>query len=75
MITSSAVGLKTNGRSWRSVKRSSSGPIFSERPVSSHNSNGCTTGIKVSIAPALSISWRTMFSTLRSTRRPVGSQV
>jgi hypothetical protein len=36
---------------------------------------GCTAGISSSSAPALFISSRTIFSTLRSTRRPSGIQV
>jgi hypothetical protein len=52
--------------------RSSSGPIFSKRPVSCHSSAGCTTGMVHSMAPARFISSRTMASTLRITRRPMG---
>ena len=48
---------------------------LSQRPVSCHSSAGCTAGISSSTAPARFISSRTMFSTLRSTRRPSGIQV
>jgi hypothetical protein len=47
----------------------------SQRPDSCHSSAGCTAGISSSMAPARFISSRTMFSTLRSTRRPIGIQV
>ena len=55
--------------------RSSSGPYSLQRPDSCHSSAGWTTGITSSSAPARFISSRTMRSTLRSTRRPIGSQL
>ncbi|MNN69146.1 hypothetical protein D3C81_1849080 [compost metagenome] len=62
----------TKSRSWRSFRRSSSGPILSQRPVSCHSSAGWITGMDISTAPARFISSRTMFSTLRITRSPIG---
>ncbi|MDT4832205.1 hypothetical protein FQZ97_657480 [compost metagenome] len=75
VTTSSLVGWITKSRSWRSLMRKSSGPIFSKRPVSCQNSAGCTTGIVSSTAPARFISSRTIASTLRITRRPMGMYV
>ena len=75
VITSSWVGPKQNGRSLRSLRRSNSGPNWSQRFDSCHSSAGCTVGISSSNAPARFISSRMMFSTLRSTLRPIGSQV
>ena len=74
-MISSWVGPKQKSRWWRSLMRSSSGPYCCQRPDSCHSSAGCTAGINSSSAPARSISWRTMSSTLRNTRRPRGSQV
>ncbi len=55
--------------------RSSSGPYSPQRPDSCHSSAGWITGITSSRAPARFISSRTMVSTLRSTRSPIGSQL
>ena len=55
--------------------RSSSGPYLSQRPVSRHSSAGCTDGISSSSAPIAFISSRTIASTLRTTRRPIGIHV
>ena len=75
VITSSWVGPTQKSRSWRSLRRSSSGPYFCQRPDSCHSSAGWTAGMKSSIAPARFISSRTIASTLRTTRRPSGIQV
>ncbi len=72
VTTSSLVGWMMKSRSCRSFTRISSGPIFSQRPVSCQYSAGCTTGISSSTAPARFISSRTMASILRMTRRPMG---
>src|ERR1043165_8003181 len=75
VMTSSCVGPTQKSRSWRSLKRSSSGPNLSHLPDSTHSSAGMAAGIRTSSAPARSISSRTMFSTLRMVRRPRGIQV
>src|SRR4051812_40926595 len=75
VMTSSWVGPTQKSRSWRSLKRSSSGPNLSHLPDSTHNSAGMAAGIRTSSAPARSISSRTMFSTLRRVRNPSGIQV
>ena len=46
VMTSSCVGPSSMSRSWRSLKRSSSGPNLSQRPDSAHSSAGCTAGIR-----------------------------
>src|SRR5882672_9370230 len=72
VMTSSCVGPTQKSLSWRSFRRSSSGPYLRQRPDSCHSSAGCTVGMKSSIAPARFISSRTMASTLRTTRSPSG---
>jgi hypothetical protein len=57
-MISSCVGPKQKSRPWRSFKRASSGPYFSQRPVSCHNSAGCNAGINTSNASTFSISLR-----------------
>ena len=50
-------------------------PYSVQRPVASKGSLGSSAGKSSSWAPMASISSRTIRSTLRSTRRPSGSQV
>ncbi len=75
VITSSCVGPRQNSLPWRSVRRRSSLPYSSHLPVSFHSSEGITIGMETSCAPALFISERTMASTLRTTRRPIGKRL
>ena len=55
--------------------RNNSGPYFSQRALSFHNSAGWIDGINSSCAPALAISSRIIASVLRNTFSPIGSQV
>ena len=69
VTASSCVGASTIGRSRRSCKRNSTGPYDWSRPVSCHNSSGWIAGIRISCAPAASISSRMICSTLRIARQ------
>ena len=63
-------------RSWRSLKRKQLRPeLVPAAGLLTQSSAGCATGITISSAPARFISSRITRSTLRSTRRPMGSQV
>ena len=55
--------------------RKSSAPYLNQRPDSSHSSAGWIAGIDSSIAPARSISRRTIAISLRSVRQPAGCNV
>ncbi len=72
-MTSSAVGDRQKPVSLRSSSRNSSGPYVALRPLRSHSSSGWRIGSVSSWAPAASISSRTIWATLRSTREPSGS--
>jgi len=69
---SSWVGPRLYSAPLRSFRRNSVSPKRSKRPVSRKYSAGSSAGMRISSAPARSISSRTMPSTLRSARSPSG---
>ena len=71
--TSSWVMPRARSAPRRSLSLNSSSPISSQRPLSSHSSAGCMTGIRISWAPIRFISSRMIPMTLSRTRWPSGS--
>ena len=57
----------------RSLSRNISSPISSQRPLLTHSSAGCMTGIRNSCAPIRFISSRMISITFSRTRWPSGS--
>ena len=56
----------------RSLRRNSSPPMASQRPLSCQISAGCSTGMSISWQPMASISSRMISSILRIKRQPAG---